>query len=168
MPTVDPPNIPHLLSSGATYVQLIEAANAITNARKMTVGLYLLQRTFLAPTVSTTALRELQMQEHVFSPSTSHETEALWDAVRKGWVMPTRIRRRRSEKFQALGWTLTSQGAAAVEAAFEGDRVRPGTFTSWWEDAEIDWRDGARIAHFGRYQSDDDRNDHGGNDEDRS
>ena len=150
MPTAsDPPSIAQLFSDGASYVQLLEATDAITNARKMTVALYMLQRTFLAPKVSTKAIGQLQSQEHVFSPSASCETRALWDAVRKGWVLPARPFPPGSRRFTMMFWSITPRGREAVEAAFADDRVRAGTFTSWWDDAEKDWRDGSRVVGFG-------------------
>jgi hypothetical protein len=145
----EPPNIAQLFSDGASYVQLLEATDAITDARKMTVALYMLQRTFVAPKVPTSALVALKAEEHVFSPALSHEARALWDAVRKGWVLPARPFPPRSRRFTMMFWSITPHGREAVEAAFAGDRVRAGTFTSWWDDAEKDWRDGSRVVGFG-------------------
>lgn len=103
----------------------------------------------MAPKISTRVLQELQTEEHVFSPSISNETSALWDAVRKGWVLPARPFPVRGKRFVPRFWSITPHGVNMVEAAFAGDFVRPGTFTSWWDDAEIDWRDGARFVRFG-------------------
>ena len=127
-------SIPELVADAASYVTLLEATRAVTNARKMTVGLYLLQRTFLLEDVTTTALQLLTMNEHVYSPTISNETAALWQAVKRGWVLPVRSAKRRPGRFVAARWTITPAGMRAVEGAFAEDRVRQGTLTSAWDE----------------------------------
>jgi hypothetical protein len=107
--------------------KLIARTRVITQPRQMTVVLYFFWKHLSVRNVRSAAMNAVcdHVHDHQVAPPQPHRTRALWEAVKRGWVMPLGEFAGHYKPGRSTAWRITKKGIQAVERGFANDTDPP-------------------------------------------